>query len=58
VAAEQEENERKSAVVSITSASFEELVKDDSGPLLIKFYAPWCGHCKRLVSCPAWWLLA
>ncbi|RLN72311.1 hypothetical protein BBJ28_00025693, partial [Nothophytophthora sp. Chile5] len=48
-AAEHEENERKSAVVSLTTASFEELVLNSKEPWLIKFYAPWCGHCKRLV---------
>ncbi|RLN97657.1 hypothetical protein BBJ28_00013982 [Nothophytophthora sp. Chile5] len=36
-----EENERKSAVVSLTTASFEELVLNSKEPWLIKFYAPW-----------------
>lgn len=50
--AEQEEAERLSTVVTITSHTFEDLVKDSKHPWIIKFYAPWCGHCKRLT--PTW----
>eukprot|EP00178_Gracilaria_changii_P000352 TRINITY_DN1042_c0_g1_i4.p1 TRINITY_DN1042_c0_g1~~TRINITY_DN1042_c0_g1_i4.p1 ORF type:complete len:133 (+),score=27.21 TRINITY_DN1042_c0_g1_i4:2-400(+) len=35
------------AVAELTDATFEEYVKG-KGRALIMFYAPWCGHCKRL----------
>ncbi|KDO33667.1 hypothetical protein SPRG_19278 [Saprolegnia parasitica CBS 223.65] len=44
--------EKNSLVVSLSTTSFDELVHDKSEPWLLKFYAPWCGHCKRLA--PMW----
>lgn len=35
------------AVVTLTDDTYEEYIKGDK-TVLIKIYAPWCGHCKRL----------
>jgi len=34
-------------VVDVTTASFDEVVGSNS-LVLVEFYAPWCGHCKKL----------
>jgi len=46
--------EAGSDVVVLGDATFED--KTSQGPWLVEFFAPWCGHCKRLA--PTWEELA
>jgi protein disulfide-isomerase A6 len=38
----------ESDVIELTSKNFDEIVFKSKVPVLLEFYAPWCGHCKNL----------
>ncbi|KAG9127934.1 protein disulfide-isomerase precursor [Ceratobasidium sp. 392] len=44
------------ASYTLVGSQFDEVVFDDSKDVFAEFYAPWCGHCKRLK--PVWEELA
>jgi len=45
-----------SAVTVLTPDNFDAIVLDTTKDVFVEFYAPWCGHCKRLT--PVWEKLA
>ncbi|KFM80827.1 Protein disulfide-isomerase A4, partial [Stegodyphus mimosarum] len=40
--------DNKGPVLVVVGSTFEELVTKSTKDVLIEFYAPWCGHCKKL----------
>jgi len=45
-----------SYVTVLTPSNFDQVVMDPTKDVLVEFYAPWCGHCKKLA--PIWDSLA
>jgi len=45
-----------SDIVILDSTNFDSIVLDSKKHVLVEFYAPWCGHCKKLA--PTWEKLA
>merc|ERR1712146_597612 len=39
-------------VTVIVGENWNDIVKDTNKDVLVKYYAPWCGHCKKLA--PVW----
>ena len=48
----QDAPEQTESTITVVGTTFNEYLLDDSKDVFVEFYAPWCGHCKRLK--PTW----
>jgi protein disulfide-isomerase A6 len=46
----------RSQVIDLIPSNFDDVVLKSGKPTLVEFFAPWCGHCKKLA--PVWEELA